>query len=86
VHSAIHKKNQNKLGELFDELFAVPRESIPEPRQRDIDNGRRLYLPRRQLLFQILRQINQVNHQTLCIRLLNTCMYDVYTHTGEPVD
>lgn len=56
------KKNQNKLGELFDELLAVPRESIPEPRQRDIDNGRRLYVSGRQLLFQILRQINQVNH------------------------
>jgi len=58
------KKNeiQNKLGELFDELLAVPRESIPEPRQRDIDNGRRLYVSRRQLLFQIFRQINQVNH------------------------
>ena len=63
MHLAIRKKkNQNKLGELFDELLAVPRESIPEPRQRDIDNGRRLYVPRRQLLFQIIRQINQVNH------------------------
>lgn len=58
----MHKKKLNELGELFDQLLAVPRESIPESRKRDIDNGWRLYVPRCPLLFQILRQINQVNH------------------------
>lgn len=50
-----------KIGELFDRLLAVPRACLPSPRQRDLDDGRRLYVSRRALLFQILRQINQVN-------------------------
>lgn len=50
------------IGELFDQLLAVSREGVPGARQRDPDDGRRLYVPGRALLLQIPRQINQVNH------------------------
>lgn len=53
--------NKMCIGELFDRVFAVSRERIPISRKPNIDDGWRLYVPRRALLFQILRQINQVN-------------------------